>query len=125
LPQNNENALIWRPFQKKKSRLSLNIKNSRTNLFQSLKTRHLAAHSQEEEEEQNEEVINILMTPFKQLLDAWPFHLQDIDELGRTRYRLTRLEKGHLKSLGLQNLFNTTWPKRDPCHSRPCRWKRI
>jgi hypothetical protein len=39
--------------KKKKSRLSLNIKKSRTNLFQSLKTRHLAAHSQEEEEEQN------------------------------------------------------------------------
>jgi hypothetical protein len=76
------------------------------------------------QEKEDEEIVNILTTGFKRLLDAWPFHLAEINELGQMRYCLTDLEKERLKSLGLQNLFSTAWPKPDPRCCRPSRWKK-
>jgi hypothetical protein len=40
------------------------------------------------------------------------------------RYHLTREEREQLKSLGLQNYFNTNWPKLDPHYSGLGRWKK-
>jgi hypothetical protein len=108
LHQMAAHVLSSRPFQKRTSHLSHSKKDLRTYFFQKPKILHLAAHNSlkhkwhnQQKEEETEEIINTLMTGFERLLDAWPFHLQEINELGQTRYHLTCLEKEHLKSLGL------------------------
>ncbi len=62
---------------------------------------------------------------FHQLYDVWPSQRIQIFGNGKTRYRLTREEKEQLKFLGLQNFFNTAWPKPDPPRRGPGRWKKI
>jgi len=79
----------------------------------------------QQEEKEIEEFVNLTTTAFEQLLDIWPFHRQQIDEFGQTRYCLTCLEKEQVKNLGLQNLFNMAWLKPDPRLSGPGRWKKI
>ncbi len=61
---------------------------------------------------------------FLQLLDVWPSQRMQTFDNAEARYRLTREEKEQLKFLGLQNFFNTAWPKPDPCHRGPGRWKK-
>ncbi len=61
---------------------------------------------------------------FLQLLDVWPSQQMQTFENAETRYRLTREEREQLKFLGLQNFFNTAWPKPNPRRRGPSRWKR-
>jgi hypothetical protein len=69
----------------------------------------------EEIERQAKETVDLMIKFFEQIGDIWPFHRQQqIDKFGRARYRLTREETQQLKSLGLQNFFNTSWPKPSP-----------
>jgi hypothetical protein len=69
----------------------------------------------EQIEREAEEFVDLTIKYFKMLDNAWPFHrLHQIDKFGQTRYCLTCKEKEQLKSLGLQNLFNTSWLKPSP-----------
>ncbi len=61
---------------------------------------------------------------FLQLLDVWPSQRMQTFDNAETRYRLTHKEKEQLKFLGLQNFFNTAWPKPDPRRRGPGRWKK-
>jgi hypothetical protein len=61
---------------------------------------------------------------FLQSLDIWPLHRMQILPDGSMRYRLAREEKEQLKFLGLKNLFNTNWPRRDLHSKGPCRCKK-
>ncbi len=61
---------------------------------------------------------------FLQLFDVWPFQQMQTFNNAEARYRLTRKEREQLKFLGLQNYFNTAWPKLDPHHRGPGRWKK-
>jgi hypothetical protein len=122
LHQRATNILDCKPFQKKMNLPSQSKKDSRMRLWQTTKIRQLTIQQQEKEEK---ELVNFWTTTFEQLLDVWPFHPQQVVELGRMRYCLTRLDKEQLKSLGLQNLFRMAWLKPDPPHSGPGRWKKI
>ncbi len=61
---------------------------------------------------------------FLQSLNIWPLHRIQTFPNGKARYKLAREEKEQLKFLGLQNLFNTNWPKPDPHHKGPGRCKK-
>ncbi len=61
---------------------------------------------------------------FHQLLDIWPSHRMQIFKNAEMIYRLTREEKEQVKFLGLQNLFNTSRPRRDLHRKEPGRWKK-
>jgi hypothetical protein len=61
---------------------------------------------------------------FLQLLDVWPSQQMQTFDNAEVRYRLTCEEKEQLKFLGLQNFFNTAWPKLDPRRRGPGRWKK-
>jgi hypothetical protein len=84
-----------------------------------ISTPHPAHHAKLSEEEEAG------VTRFHQLYDVWPSQRMQILSNGKTRYRLTREEKEQLKFLGLQNFFNTAWPKPDPPRTGPGRWKKI
>jgi hypothetical protein len=56
--------------------------------------------------------------------DVWPFERMQILPDDTVRYRLTREERERLKFLGLENYFNTSWPKPDPRRSVLGRCKR-
>jgi hypothetical protein len=72
-----------------------------------------------------EELANLIISIFTQLLDVWPFHRQQqVDNQGWTRYLLTREEREQLKFLGLQNLFKTSWLKPSLRHRELGRWKK-
>jgi hypothetical protein len=78
------------------------------------------------EEIQNEEVPSDLREMlFLTTFDVWPFSRMQILPDGTVRYRLAREEREHLKFLGLENFFNTSWPKPDPCRSVLGRCQRI
>ncbi len=53
-------------------------------------------------------------TLFLTTFDVWPFERMQILPDDTVRYRLTREERERLKFLGLENYFNTSWPKPDP-----------
>jgi hypothetical protein len=56
--------------------------------------------------------------------DRLPSQQMQIFKNAKTRYRLTREEKEQLKFLGLQNLFNTSWPKPDLPRKELGIWKK-
>jgi hypothetical protein len=84
-----------------------------------ISTPHPAHHARLSEEEEAG------VRRFHQLYNVWPSQRMQILSNGKTRYRLTREEKEQLKFLGLQNFFNTAWPKPDPLRRGPGRWKKI
>ncbi len=111
-----------RPFQKMTSQTSRNVNNSQSFRHQAPKiTTHLLVPQPDLELQHPE---NLTVKTFHQLLDVWPSHWMQIFQQGETRYRLTREEKEQLKSLGLQNFFNTSWPKLDRPHNALGRWKK-
>ncbi len=110
-----------RPFRKKTSQPSCSKKDA----LLSDSDKYSTPLTLQQEEKEIEDFINQTVMIFHQLSDVWPFHWQQqIDELGWMRYCLTWEEREQLKSLGLQNLLNTSWTKPDPCCSGPGRWKK-
>jgi hypothetical protein len=87
-------------------------------ITRTISTPHPAHHARLSEEEEAG------VRRFHQLYDVWPSQRMQILSNGKTRYRLTREEKEQLKFLGLQNFFNTAWPKPDPLRRGPGRWKK-
>jgi hypothetical protein len=83
---------------------------------------HLLIHQQQDREAKYS--ANLTVKIFHQLLYIWPSHQMQIFQQGKTRYRLTHEEREQLKFLGLQNLFNTSWPKVDLHHRGLIRWKK-
>ncbi len=78
------------------------------------------------EEIQSKEVPSDLRAKlFLTTFDVWPFERMQILPDDTVRYHLTREEREQLKFLGLENLFNMSWPKPDPRHSVLGRCKRI
>ncbi len=111
-----------RPFQKPTSQVSRNANDSQSFHHQAPRiTTHLLIPQPDPELQHPE---NLTVKIFHQLLDVWPSHRMQIFQQGETRYCLTREEKEQLKSLGLQNFFNTNWPKPDRPHNALGRWKK-
>ncbi len=128
LHQSAGNATDSRPFRKKTNRSRRTVPDSQTlhhhPLLQPLPTQltistprpaHQVKLSGKEEQK---------VKTFLQLLDVWPSQRMQTFKNAEMRYRLTREEKEQLKFLGLQNLFNTSWPKPDPHRRGPGRWKK-
>jgi hypothetical protein len=117
-----------RPFQKKKSQSSRslpNLQSSHHHRALRITTPPLTPQQLNQINKEAKELAELTLSIFTQLSDVWPFHWrQQIDNQGRTRYRLTQEEREQLKSLGLQRLFNTSWPRPDPPHSALGRWKK-
>jgi hypothetical protein len=88
---------------------------------QTISTHLLTPQPQDQEAKYD---TNLTVKIFHQLLDIWSSHRMQIFQQGKTRYRLTHEEREQLKFLGLQNLFNTSWPKPDLHHSGLDRWKK-
>jgi len=55
---------------------------------------------------------------YETLLDVWPYHRIEINSQGQSRFKLTRLEKERLQSLGLQNLFSDVISEAGPPSQR-------
>ena len=109
-----------RPFQKTRSQLSLNQKESRRNDLLFLRSYHQRDYSNWRRKwiEQQEELFNQKwIRGFETLLNVWPSHLIEVDNQGRYRFQLTRLEKERLQTLGLSNLFPTKWSTSAPQHN--------
>jgi hypothetical protein len=64
------------------------------------------------------------MKHIETLLNIWPFHLIEVYDQGNLKFWQTHLEKERLQSLGLKNLFPTSWPKPGHLPSVRSRWKR-
>ena len=109
-----------RPFQRTRSQLSLNQKESRRNDLLFLRSYHQRDYSNWRRKwiEQQEELFNQKwIKGFETLLNVWPSHLIEVDNQGRYRFQLTRLEKERLQTLGLSNLFPTKWSTSAPQHN--------
>jgi hypothetical protein len=68
--------------------------------------------------------VDLQLSKFETLFNDYPFHLLEVNDQGYVRYRLTRLEKEHLQSLGLSQKFPTSFPKPDLLRSEHDRWKK-
>ena len=131
LAENVTDSRQFRPFQKKTKKMN---RSRRTALDSPTLCRHpllpplptqltistpRPAHQIKLSEKEEQKVKTFL-----QLFDVWPYQRMQIFNNAETRYRLTREEKEQLKFLGLQNYFNTAWPKPDPHRRGPGRWKK-
>jgi hypothetical protein len=131
LHQSARNATYSRPFRKKTRKTN---RSRRTALDSPTLRRHpllpplptqltistpRPAHQIKLSEKEEQKVKTFL-----QLLDVWLSQRMQTFENAETRYRLTREEKEQLKFLGLQNFFNTAWPKPDPRRRGSVRWKK-
>ncbi len=128
LAENVTDSRQFRPFQKKTNhsrRTALDSPTHRRHPLLPPVPTHLTisiprpAHQIKLSEKEEQRVKTFL-----QLFDIWPFQRMQTFDNAEARYRLTREEKEQLKFLGLQNFFNTTWPKPDPHHRGPGRWKK-
>jgi hypothetical protein len=68
--------------------------------------------------------VDLQLSNFETLWNDYPFHLLEVNDQGYVRYRLTRLEKERLQSLGLQRKFPTSFPKPDLLRNEHDRWKK-
>jgi len=108
-----------RPFQKKRSQLNQDSKESRRLNFLYLRLYHQRDYNswRLNWNEEQEEIFNQKWTwGFRTLLNVWPFHLMEVDNQGRSQFWLTHLEKERLQSLGLSNLFPMNWSASGPQH---------
>jgi hypothetical protein len=126
LHQRSLSTSSW-PFQKKRSQLNQDSKESRWLDFLYLWLYHQRDYNswRQNWNEEQEEIFNQKLTwGFRTLLNVWPFHLIEVDNQCRSRFWLTLLEKERLQSLWLSNLFPMNWSASGPQHNALSRCKK-